>query len=87
VDPAALFEPQQGRIERPLIQVKDVLGDLLDAVRDTVPVEGASASRVLSTIKSSVPCRTSDLGFMSISPETSTRIAQLVLMVKRREAG
>src|SRR5713226_314141 len=38
-DPAALLQPQQRRIQRALIQLQQVLGNLLDALRDAVAVQ------------------------------------------------
>src|SRR5258708_24408228 len=38
-DPPALLQPQQRRVQRALIQLQQVLGNLLDALRDAVAVQ------------------------------------------------
>src|SRR5258708_5140869 len=42
-DPFSLLKPQQGRVERPLIELKKVFGDLLDAAGDSIAVERPKA--------------------------------------------
>src|ERR1700680_5184476 len=38
-DPPALLQPQQRRVQRPLVQLQQVLGNLLNALRDTIAVQ------------------------------------------------
>src|SRR5262245_29984490 len=46
-DPSGLFESQQGRIERPLLEGKMVAADLLDAARQPVSVQGSEGLECL----------------------------------------
>src|ERR1700720_2267541 len=46
-DPAALLEPQQGWIERALVQLEQILGNLLNPLSDAVAVQRAHGMKGL----------------------------------------
>src|SRR5215475_13504224 len=54
-NPAFLLEPNQGSVNRALIEKDGVAADLFNAAGDTVAVQRPIAASVCKTIKSSVP--------------------------------
>ena len=44
-DPALMLEPMQGRVERALVDLEHVFGDLLDALGDRPAVQGVLLQR------------------------------------------
>ena len=65
-DDPLLFELEQRRIERAVVDGEQLPAGLLDAPRNAVAVQRPHRLRVFNTIRASVPCLTSDRSAMQL---------------------
>src|SRR5262245_4704690 len=79
-DPSGLFESEQGRIERPLLQGKMIAADLLDAAGKPVSVQGSEGLEGLEDDEAEaavdedgcLPCHTSPIHVLICRQSTYT---------------